>query len=432
MPNNLTQSLNEEYHEAISFMYSLERFGILLGLDNIGSLLNQLGNPEKRFPSVHVAGSNGKGSTSSFVYRVLLEAGLSTALYTSPHLNDFRERVRLNGALVSEESLLESIRKVRKIYDPERTTFFEFSTAAAFDCIARENPDMAVIEVGLGGRLDATNTVSPSVTVITDISREHEDYLGVGLAAVAREKAGIIKENVSLITAAGRKEAWMVIEAVAREKHAAVKKFGRDFVGIRTAMNAFTYKSSGLVLEDLTMAMPGSHQIKNAAVAIAVLEELRALGYKVPDEAIRNGVRKTRFPGRFEILRRKPDVVIDGAHTPEGMRLLKSTFRQVYPGIKPVILLGMLRDKNFKALVDILVPIAREVVCVAPQGNRALDPDELATMVREHGIPASVAPDITEGFQRLLEKASHDDVVLAAGSLYMIGPVRRACGIQDD
>jgi dihydrofolate synthase / folylpolyglutamate synthase len=432
MPNNLTQSLNEEYHEAISFMYSLERFGILLGLDNIGSLLNQLGNPETKFPSVHVAGSNGKGSTSSFVYTVLLEAGLRAALYTSPHLNDFRERVRLNGALVSEEALLESIRKVRKIYDPERTTFFEFSTAAAFDCIAREKPDMAVIEVGLGGRLDATNTVNPSVTVITDISREHEDYLGVGLAAVAREKAGIIKENVPLITAAGRKEAWMVIEAVAREKHAAVKKFGRDFVGKRTAMNTFTYKSSGLVLEDLAMAMPGSHQIKNAALAIAVLEELRALGYKVPDEAIRNGVRKTKFPGRFEILCHKPDVVIDGAHTPEGMRLLKSTFRQVYPGIKPVILLGMLRDKNFKALVDILVPIAREVVCVAPQGNRALDPDELATMVREQGIPASVAPDITEGFQRLLEKASHDDVVLAAGSLYMIGPVRRACGIQDD
>jgi dihydrofolate synthase / folylpolyglutamate synthase len=432
MPIVSKQSLGQEYNEAISFMYSLERFGILLGLDNIGNLLNHLGNPEKKFPSIHVAGSNGKGSTSSFVYRVLLEAGLSTALYTSPHLNDFRERVRLNGALVSEESLLESIRKVRKIYDPEHTTFFEFSTAAAFDCIAREKSDMAVIEVGLGGRLDATNTVSPSVTVITDISREHEDYLGVGLAAVAREKAGIIKENVPLITAASRKEAWTVIEAVAREKHAAVKKFGRDFVGIRTAMNTFTYRSSGLVLQDLAMAMPGSHQIKNAALAIAVLEELRALGYKIPDEAMRNGVSKTRFPGRFEILRRDPDVVIDGAHTPEGMRLLKSTFRQVYPGIKPLMLLGMLRDKNFKALIEIIIPIAREVVCVAPQGNRALDPDELATMVREHGIPASVAPDITEGFQRLLKKSSHDDVVLAAGSLYMIGPVRRACGIQDD
>lgn len=432
MPIVSTQSLNEEYDEAISFMYSLERFGILLGLDNIGSLLNQLGNPEKKFPSVHVAGSNGKGSTSSFVYSVLLEAGLSTALYTSPHLNDFRERIRLNGALVSEESLLKSIRKVRQAYDPERTTFFEFTTAAAFDCIAREKPDMAVIEVGLGGRLDATNTVSPSVTVITDISREHEDYLGVGLAAVAREKAGIIKENVPLITAAGRAEAWAVIESAARQKHAPVKKFGRDFVGVRTSMNTFTYKSSGLVLEDLAMAMPGSHQIKNAALAIAVLEELRALGYKVPDEAIRNGVSKTKFPGRFEILRREPDVVIDGAHTPEGMRLLKSTFRQVYPGIKPLLLLGMLRDKNFKALIDVIVPIAREVVCVAPQGNRALDPEELAAMVREHGIPATVAPDITEGFQRLLEKASPDDVVLAAGSLYMIGPVRRACGIQDD
>ncbi|MBI5248134.1 MAG: bifunctional folylpolyglutamate synthase/dihydrofolate synthase [Desulfomonile tiedjei] len=432
MPTVSQQSATEEYDEAISFMYGLERFGILLGLDNIGSLLNQLGNPEKKFPSVHVAGSNGKGSTSSFVYTVLLECGLEAALYTSPHLNDFRERIRLNGRLISRESLLESIRKVRKIYDPERTTFFEFSTAAAFDCIARENPDIAVIEVGLGGRLDATNTVSPSVTVITDISREHEDYLGVGLAAVAGEKAGIIKERVPLITGAGRAEAWAVIEKTAFEKQAPVRKFGRDFVGIRTGLNKLTYRSTGLILEDLTTAMPGSHQVKNAALAIAVLEELRNQGYNIPDEAIRSGVSRTRFPGRFEILRRQPDVVIDGAHTAEGMRLLKSTIRQVYPGIKPLMLLGMLRDKNYERLIDIIVPIAREVVCVAPQGNRALDPAELASLVRTHCIPVSIAADITEGFHRLLEKASREDVVLATGSLYMIGPVRRACGMQDD
>ncbi len=432
MPAVLEQSLIEEYDEAISFMYSLERFGILLGLDNISNLMKQLGNPEKSFPSVHVAGSNGKGSTSSFVYQVLLEAGLKTALYTSPHLNDFRERVRVNGQLISRESLLESIRKVRTIYDPERTTFFEFSTAAAFDCIAREKIDVAVVEVGLGGRLDATNTINPVVTVITDISREHEDYLGVGIAAVASEKAGIIKDKIPLITGASRAEAWAVIEKISREKQVPIREFGRDFVGIRTGQNTFSYRSFGLVLENLATAMPGSHQIKNASLAIAVLEELRKQGYYISDEAIRNGVYKTKFPGRFEILRRSPDAVIDGAHTAEGMRLLKSTMRQVYPGIKPFMLLGMLRDKNYEALINIIAPIAREVLCVAPQGNRALDPEELAVLVRSHGIPASTASDITEGFHRLLAKASREDVVLATGSLYMIGPVRRACGIQDD
>lgn len=432
MPTVLEHNLTEEYDEAISFMYGLERFGILLGLENIRNLLKRLGNPEREFPTVHVAGSNGKGSTSSFIYRVLLETGLRAALYTSPHLNDFRERLRLNGNLISRESLLESIRRVRNIYDPERTTFFEFSTAAAFDCIAREGTDMAVIEVGLGGRLDATNTINPLVTIITDISREHEDYLGVGLAAVAREKAGIIKEKVPLITGASRAEAWNVIEKVALEKQAQVKKFGRDFVGIRTGLSKFTYRSRGLVMEDLATDMPGSHQIKNAALAIAVLEQLRNSGYNIPEEAIRNGVKKTRFPGRFEILSRKPDVVIDGAHTPEGMRLLKSTLRQVYPGIKPLVLLGMLRDKNYEALIDIIAPIAREMICVAPQGNRALDPEELASIVRTREVPASVASGIAEGFRDLLKKASHEDVVLATGSLYMIGPVRRACGKQDD
>jgi dihydrofolate synthase/folylpolyglutamate synthase len=178
--------------------------------------------------------------------------------------------------------------------------------------------------------------------------------------------------------------------------------------------------------------MPGSHQIKNAALAVAVVEELRTQGYRISDNAVRDGLRKTRFPGRFEVLRREPDVIIDGAHTPEGMRLLKSTLRQIYPGIKPYMLLGMLRDKNYEALIKIIAPIAREVVCVPPQGNRVLNPEELAEQVRACGVPAAASEDITKGFQLLLEKASKKDVIVAAGSLYMIGPVRRACGIGDD
>ena len=178
--------------------------------------------------------------------------------------------------------------------------------------------------------------------------------------------------------------------------------------------------------------MPGSHQMKNAALAIAVVEELRDRGYRISETAIRDGIQRTVFPGRFEILRRRPDVIIDGAHTPEGMRLLKSAFRRLYPGTKALLLLGMLHDKNYEALIDIIAPIAREVVCVPPQGARALDPEELALLVRKKGIPANSVPDIAEGFEMLAQKAKESDVVLAAGSLYMIGPVRRACGIADD
>ncbi|MGO9572640.1 MAG: bifunctional folylpolyglutamate synthase/dihydrofolate synthase [Desulfomonilaceae bacterium] len=432
MPSPSLQDLDEKYDRTVEFLCSMERFGILLGLDNISVLLERLGNPQKKFSAVHVAGSNGKGSTSSLIYEVLREAGLRAALYTSPHLNDFRERIKLNGAMVSKEALIASTEKIRSLYDPSRTTFFEFTTAVAFDCMAQAAPDMAVIEVGLGGRLDATNTVSPCVTVITDISREHEDYLGVGIRAIATEKAGIIKRGVPLITGAARREARSIILETAQGLEAPVKELGRSFVGIKTGPGRFTYRSDSLTLEDLSLSMPGSHQIKNAALAVAVVEELRTQGHRISDNAVRDGIRKTRFPGRFEVLRREPDVIIDGAHTPEGMRLLKSTLRQLYPGIKHYMLLGMLRDKNYEALIKIIAPIAREVVCVPPQGNRALDPEELAEQVRACGVPAGTSEDITKGFQLLLEKASKKDVIVAAGSLYMIGPVRRACGIGDD
>jgi dihydrofolate synthase / folylpolyglutamate synthase len=425
------RSVEQEYEEAVSFLYSLERFGILLGLENISLLLHKLGDPQHRFRVVHVAGSNGKGSTCAFICEILTRAGLKTALYTSPHLNDFRERIRIDGAMISKEALVASTRRVRSFYDPERTTFFEFTTAVAFDCIARAEPDIAVIEVGLGGRLDATNTVRPAVTVITDISREHEDYLGVGIASVAREKAGIIKQHVPLITGAARKEARAVILDIARTSEAPVKEFGRDFRGVRSGHDTFRYQSKGLELKGLSLGMAGSHQMKNASLAVAAVEELAGRGINVPEDAIRAGIRHTRFAGRFELLRREPDVVIDGAHTPEGMKLLKSTLKRFFPGVRPLMLLGMLKDKNYETLAKIIAPLAKEVMCVPPQGDRALDPEELAELVRRLGVPADASSSITEGFSRLLEKASEEDLILATGSLYMIGPVRQACGVQD-
>ena len=293
------RTFEDKYRQAIDFLYSLERFGILLGLENISRLLEQLGNPQSTFPAVHVAGSNGKGSTCAFIFNMLRSAGASVALYTSPHLNDFRERVRLNGELVSKAAIMEATEKVRAVYDPKRTTFFEFTTAVAFDCIAQMKPDIAIVEVGLGGRLDATNTVDSKVTVITDISREHEDYLGMGLASVAREKAGIVKPRVPLITGASRREAREVILRVASEASAPVAEFGKGFSGKRTGIHQFTYRSANLSLEDLQLSMPGSHQVKNASVAIAVIEQLRAQGHLISEEAIRSGLMNTRFPGRL-------------------------------------------------------------------------------------------------------------------------------------
>ncbi|MDQ7782701.1 MAG: folylpolyglutamate synthase/dihydrofolate synthase family protein [Desulfomonilaceae bacterium] len=428
-PSELTKE--EQYNETVKFLYGLERFGILLGLENISLLLERMGNPQLTFPVVHVAGSNGKGSTSCFVSWILREAGLRTALYTSPHLNDFRERIRIDGAKVSKEAVVESTERVRSVYDPDRTTFFEFTTAVAFDCIAKARPEVAVIEVGLGGRLDATNTTRPAVTVITDISREHEDYLGVGIASVAREKAGIIKERIPVITGAARRDARHVIHGTAAERGSRVREFGRDFRGIRTGPDRFRYESERWTLDGLTPPRPVGYQMKNASLAVAVAEELVVQGYDIPEPAVRRGIENGRFPGRFETLRRRPDVLIDGAHTAEGMRLLKNAFRTLYPGVRPLLLLGLLKDKNYDKLARIIAPAAAEVVCVRPQGDRSLDPEVLAAIVESMGIPVETAPSIPAGFERLMGRAAPDDVVLAAGSLYMIGPVRLACGVDD-
>jgi dihydrofolate synthase / folylpolyglutamate synthase len=421
-----------QYAETYRFLCSLDRFGILLGLDNIRSLLAQLGDPQMTFPSVHITGSKGKGSTAAMTAGILQKAGHKVALYTSPHLNDFRERIRLNGVMVSKDAVIASTEKIRKVYDPERTTFFEFTTAVAFDCISEWGPDIAVIEVGLGGRLDATNTVRSIVTVITEISLEHEDYLGRGIPSIAGEKAGIIKPGVPLITGATRKEAKEVILGTAETLGSRAWQFGRDFVGVRTGSDHFTYKSGAMTLEGLRSGMAGAHQMKNASLACAVVETLRSLGYGISEAAIREGLETTAFPGRFEVLRRNPDVVIDGAHTPDSMRLLKSTTSKLYPGVKPFVLLGMLAEKDYHQMSAIMAPIAREVVCVAPQGDRSLDAESLASAVGRHGVPVRAAAGIEEGFAMLMERAGFNDLILATGSLYMIGPVRRACGIADD
>jgi dihydrofolate synthase / folylpolyglutamate synthase len=421
-----------EYNRVISFLHSFDRFGILLGLENVRSLLEALRNPQEKLKVVHIAGSNGKGSTASYINSVAMAAGLKTGLYTSPHLNDFRERIRINGCMVSRQDIIDSAAQVQRVYDPERTTFFEYTTAMAFLIMEANNLDLAVIEVGLGGRLDATNVVDPMVTVITDISREHEDYLGFGISSVAKEKAGIIKPGVPLITGASRKDARLVITDIAHSLGAPTKEFGREFLGKPSGLGSMSYKSSSMELRNLKLGMFGSHQVKNAALALATIEELILKGYPIGEEAMRSGLGTTRFPGRFEILAKKPDVIIDGAHTPEGMRLLKSTLQRLYPCKKPLLLLGMLKDKNYDILVRTICPTAGFVVCVEPQSDRALAAGDLAQIIRGLGVPAEHASNVREGYGLLRSRAAAEDVIVATGSLYMIGEVRRACGIDDD
>lgn len=426
------QDVDNEFERTYAFLCSLDRFGILLGLENITNLLNSIGNPQESFQSVHITGSKGKGSTASFLNSILLKANLETALYTSPHLNDYRERVRINGKMISKEEVIESVQKVKAVYDPERTTYFEFTTAVAFDCIARRKPDLAIIEVGLGGRLDATNTINPLVSIITDIAKEHEEYLGQGIYSVAKEKAGIIKKSTPTLTSATRKEALQAILETATARSSNVKIFGKDFKGKRVGPSSFDYLSAGVTMKGLDYSLAGGHQMKNASLAIAAVEELRRNGYFIPETAIRAGIDQAVFPGRFEIVSTRPDIVIDAAHTVDSMRLLRNTLERSYPNKKPFALIGMLAEKNYQDMLKIIQPIVGKVICVKPQGNRALDGEELAAAARSIGMDADSSPSVEKALNTLKGLARAEDLILATGSIYMIGLVRKACGLDDE
>ncbi len=426
------QDVDNEFERTYAFLCSLDRFGILLGLENITNLLNSIGNPQASFQSVHITGSKGKGSTASFLNSILLKANLETALYTSPHLNDYRERVRINGKMISKEEVIESAQKVKAVYDPERTTYFEFTTAVAFDCIAKRKPDLAIIEVGLGGRLDATNTINPLVSIITDISREHEEYLGQGIYSVAKEKAGIIKKSTPTLTSATRKEALKAILETAKARSSSVKIFGKDFKGKRVGPSIFDYQSARVTMKGLDYSLAGGHQMKNASLAIAAVEELRRSGYFIPETAIRAGISQAVFPGRFEIVSTGPDIIIDAAHTTNSMRLLRKTISQTYPNKKAYALIGILEEKNYLDMLKIIQPVVGKMICVKPQGNRALEAETLAEAARSIGMDAQSSPSIEEGLTALKGFANKEDLIIATGSIYMIGPVRKACGLDDE
>jgi dihydrofolate synthase/folylpolyglutamate synthase len=427
-----SQDLDREYEEAYSFICSLDRFGILLGLENITSLLSDIGSPQEKFPAIHIAGSKGKGSTAAFLNSILLQANIKTALYTSPHLNDFRERIRINGKMISKEEVIESMKKVKAVYNPSRTTYFEFTTALAFDCIAKHQPRLAIVEVGLGGRLDATNLVNPLVSIITDISREHEDYLGEGLYAIAKEKAGIIKEGVPVVTSASREESLRAILETVAARSAGIKIFGRDFRGFPASLGAFDYQSARVTMKELEYSLAGLHQIRNASLAIAAVEEIRRNGFFIPEIAIRKGLAQAFFPARFELVSRNPDIIIDAAHTLESIEFLIKTMNARYPNKRPILLLGMLKEKNYPMMLKALRPIAERVVCVKPQGDRALEAQELARAAGDAGMEATAAHTIEDGLVAVKDMASEDDLILVTGSLYMLGPVRRACGLEDE
>ncbi len=423
------------YNEALQFIHESHKFGMRLGLDNIKKLLELLGNPQNNLKIIHVAGTNGKGSTCSFISSILKESGYKVGLYTSPFLETFTERIRVNGENIREEEvgkIVSLIKEKIEIMVSEGYSYpteFEIVTAMAFYYYNQEKVDFVALEVGLGGRYDATNVIDkPVVSAITSISLDHTGILGDTLAKIAFEKGGIIKENCPTIVYPQQEEASEVIKNICAEKKS--KYIECDFKNIEiksSNINSQIYNCNinGKELRDVEIKLIGDHQIKNSIVALNVIEYLNDIKItNISEENIRKGLLETKWPGRIEKISENPMFIIDGAHNEEGAKSLANSIDKYFENKNKILVIGMLEDKDIESVLDLLIPKFNKVITTTPDNPRAIDANKLKEKIERYNIEVTCKPNIKEAVDYALEISNKDDAIISAGSLYMIGNVR--------
>jgi dihydrofolate synthase/folylpolyglutamate synthase len=417
----------KSYKSCLKTMYGLRRFGIKLGLTTIRKILKELGNPQQGYACIHVAGTNGKGSVASSLASILCQSGYKTGLYTSPHLVRFNERIQVNNRPISNKDVVAAYEAVRQVnYGRREPTFFEFATAMALYEFGRQQVDWAVIETGMGGRLDATNVIQPELSIITNISLEHRDYLGDTLSRIASEKAGIIKRRKPVVTAIRQKEARRVAETVAAEKNAPLYRLGRDFRVRRTHPDTFSYYGLENTWHDLRTALRGSHQADNAALVLAACELLRKRQVSLEIDDIKKGLITNHWPGRLETVSTHPLVILDGAHNQAAARNLAAFLSSNLAGLNLTLVIGILDDKPYKVMLRSLLPLADRVVLTRAKIDRALNPAKLAEVARELGVKNTVVPDVAQAVKHAIDTSAPDDAICIAGSLYVVGEAKEA------
>jgi dihydrofolate synthase/folylpolyglutamate synthase len=406
-------------------------------LENIAVLAERLGHPERSYPSAHIAGTNGKGSTAAFLESILRHAGFRTGLNTSPHLEKINERIRINGEEISDAAFAETLTRIQLLIEEllaagklrAHPTYFECVTAMAFEYFARERVELAIFEVGLGGRLDATNILSPVVAIITRIDFDHENFLGHSLKEIAAEKAGILKHGVPLVLAGQRPEAREVILARAQNLGCPVIEPAKIFRIDQEAMQNGCVRArvietgSGKVFE-IAPSLPGRFQLQNALSAVAAARLLQNRGLEIPDDAVTQGIANTVWPGRLEKLQSAPDVYCDGAHNPGAARELAHFLEQDFSGRKVWLIYAALRDKAVDEVAGLLFPHAAEVILTAPSTSRAISAAQLAEIAGHHAAHFSVIPDAEHAFEHALAEAAPEDAIFITGSLYLVGQLR--------
>lgn len=440
------------YENAVRYLLTLGRelaaptqaAAAKFNLENITALLERLGRPERAFPSVHIAGTNGKGSTAAFIDSILRKAGFRTGLNTSPHLERITERIRIDGEEITEELFAEIFTRIAAAIEglladgrlKAHPTYFECVTAIAFEAFARERVDFAVVEVGLGGRLDATNVITPVVSVITRVDFDHENFLGHSLGEIAKEKAGILKENVPAVIADQQEAARAVLLSVAHELRCPVTEVPEAFAIDRERVEdgftrATVFEKASRRRFEIAPQLAGRFQLHNALNALACARILHGRNYRISDADIADGIRGARWPGRMERLQKNPDVYLDGAHNPGAARELARFLEETFAGRRIYLLFGAMRDKAIDEVTGLLFPLAYEVIFTEANTPRAISASQLEQLAGHHATRSVVVPEAEKALDLALARAHRDDAIFITGSLYLVGQVRHAWRERD-
>ncbi len=416
----MTQKIT--YDQCLDAMYGLRRFGIKLGLDVIGGILRTLDNPQDQFRSIHIAGTNGKGSIAVSLAAILQQAGLRVGLFTSPHLVRFNERIRVNGREISNDHMIDAYMAVTQANQGMReATFFEIATAMAFVEFDRQQVDIAVIETGMGGRMDATNIIEPMVSIISNISIEHRQHLGNTLTDIATEKAGIIKPAIPVVTGVRQKKAIAVIEKTADSKLAPCYRLGSAFRIRRLKNDRFNYYGLKNTWRKIATHLIGAHQPENTALALAACELLNQQHLSITEDDIRKGLKNVHWPARLEVVSTDPYILLDGAHNLAAAHKLANYLTTRLSGRKITLVIGILDDKPYRAMLSILAPLANRVIATRPSIDRAIPPETLAKAVKKYSRNIVIKPDIAEAVRYAIATSGQNNAIVIAGSLYVAG-----------
>jgi dihydrofolate synthase/folylpolyglutamate synthase len=408
-----------------AYLDSLNIDKMRFGLKAITELLSRMGNPQNSYKTVLIAGTNGKGSTAAMTASILSCAGYKVGLYTSPHLVDVRERIVINGKKISRKEFNRTIAYVKdKIQQP--VTYFEFLTAVAFVYFQRRRVDIAVLEVGLGGRLDATNVCKPLVSIITNIAFDHTDYLGNTLESITHEKAGIIKQNGICLTAAKQKKVLEALKEVCRRRRAKFYCLGCDIKIKKQKDGFFTYQGFNRNLKNLTIPLQGDHQLSNAAVALATIELCEKKGFRIDDAAIYTGLKNTHWEARMEVLQNQPLFLLDGAHNPAGINVLCRSLKKDFSYRRLILIFGSLADKDYRRMLQKIIPLAPIIILTQLKTKRAVPVDDIMETVKKMGYPVIVTENVKQAIERAQAMAKKQDLICATGSFYLAGEVKQA------